>query len=100
MVKECPIILNNEAVTVVDFNGVHIQFPSIKKNVTTIPVYKENGKYSLEKPADIKIENTEPAITEVAGVSNTENASDTGSKPVAVKKTIKNRVSKESENDE
>lgn len=99
MVKECPIILNNEAVTVVDFNGVHIQFPSIKKDVATIPVYKENGKYLLEKPVEAKVENSEPAIVEIADDSNTENASDTGSKPVAVKKTIKNRVSKESEND-
>ena len=51
MVKECPILVNNDQVTVVKFNNTDVQFPSIKKNCKSVFVNFENGKYSIvEKP--------------------------------------------------
>lgn len=47
MVKECLVILNNEAVTVVKFDDKNIQFPSINKDVKKVFVNYENGKYSI-----------------------------------------------------
>lgn len=46
MIRECKIILNNNLVTVVDFDGVEIQFPSINNdNVEKIYVKQMNNKY-------------------------------------------------------
>lgn len=47
MIKECPVILNNEAVTVVKFGDVSVQLPSIKKDSKTVFVKCENEKYSV-----------------------------------------------------
>ena len=47
MVKECLVILNNEAVTVVKYDETNIQFPSIKKDAKKVFVNYENGKYSI-----------------------------------------------------
>ena len=47
MVKECLVVLNNEAVTVVKFDDKDIQFPSINKDVKKVFVNYENGKYSI-----------------------------------------------------
>lgn len=46
MVKKCDILLNNDAVTVVDFGGEKIQMPSIKNNkAKTAFVCEANGRY-------------------------------------------------------
>lgn len=55
MIKECPVILNNSAVTVVQYDNVKIQFPSIQKKVKTVFVKYENGKYEI-------VEKTEPVM--------------------------------------
>lgn len=47
MVKECTVILNNEAVTVVKFGDVSVQIPSIKKDVKTVFLKYENERYSI-----------------------------------------------------
>ena len=47
MVKECLVVLNNEAVTVVKFDDKDIQFPSINKDAKKVFVNYENGKYSI-----------------------------------------------------
>ena len=47
MTKECEVILNNDAVTVVKFDGKEIQFPSIHKNAKTVFVKVDNGTYSI-----------------------------------------------------
>lgn len=47
MIQECKIILNNEAVTVVQFGDIEVQFPSIRKNDKTIFVKYEDGNYSI-----------------------------------------------------
>ncbi len=47
MIKECPVLLNNEAVTVVKYGDAEIQFPSIKKDAKKVNVKFDNGKYSI-----------------------------------------------------
>lgn len=47
MVRECLVILNNETVTVVKYGDINIQFPSVHKNVKTILVGCESGKYFI-----------------------------------------------------
>lgn len=47
MVKECLVVLNNDVVTVVKFDDVDIQFPSIQKEAQTVFVNYESGKYSI-----------------------------------------------------
>ena len=45
MVKQCNVILNNEAVTVVRFGDVSVQLPAIGVDAKSIWVAYENGKY-------------------------------------------------------
>lgn len=52
MTKECEVILNNGAVTVVKFDGKEIQFPSIHKNAKTVSVKVDNGSYSIVDKTD------------------------------------------------
>lgn len=47
MIKECTVTINNEIVTVVDYEGISIQFPAIKKDVKTVYVKNTNGKYKI-----------------------------------------------------
>ena len=55
MVKECKVLINNEEVTVVKFGDIEVQFPSIKKNCSSVFVNFENGKYSIvDKPIENK----------------------------------------------
>lgn len=84
MVKECPVIINNDAVTVVRFDGIDIQFPSVnQENVKTLNVKFENGKYSIVDHAEEKVEK---AIDEIVNV--TEKTEDEIKK---TKKTIKKK---------
>ena len=57
MVKECPVIIHNDAVTVVRFDGNDIQFPSVgREDVKTLNVKFENGKYSIVNHAEPKVD--------------------------------------------
>ena len=47
MVKECRVILNNDVLTVVRFDDIDIQFPSIGKDVETVFVKHENDRYTI-----------------------------------------------------
>lgn len=47
MVKECLVKINNEAITVVRYGDTDIQFPSIHKDVNTVFVSYEGGKYFI-----------------------------------------------------
>ena len=47
MVKICKVIQNNQYVTVVRFNGMEIQFPSIKRETDTVKVLAKDGKYTI-----------------------------------------------------
>lgn len=62
MTKECTVIINNDAVTVVKFGDKKIQFPAIGKDVKTVKVKYVKGKYSIEDKADSKVEAVEPEI--------------------------------------
>ena len=48
MVKNCKVILNNEAVTVVEYDDVEVQLPSIhKKKADFIKVIAKDGTYAV-----------------------------------------------------
>jgi len=47
MIKDCNVLINNDAVTVVRFNEVDVQLPSINRSAKTIRVCHSNGKYSV-----------------------------------------------------
>lgn len=68
MIKNCKVLINNEAVTVIDFDGTEVQIPAIKKKVNTVRVLKENDKYTVVND-DYK-EKTEK-IEEIAVVNKT-----------------------------
>lgn len=54
MVKKCKILIHNSAVTVVDFDGTHIQFPPIETQDKEIYVEDMNGRYSVVSEEEYK----------------------------------------------
>lgn len=60
MTKECKVLLRNQYVMVVDFNGKEIQMPSDHTDKDTVFVKYENDRYSItckleeKKPAKVK----------------------------------------------
>lgn len=61
MIKDCNVLINNEAVTVVRFEEVDVQLPSIHRSAKTIRVCYNNGKYSV-----VDDDYREPELLEVA----------------------------------
>lgn len=53
MIKECQVITNNDAITVVRCGETDIQFPSIKRTASTVKVLIKDGKYKIV-PDDYK----------------------------------------------
>lgn len=49
MIKECQVILNNESVSVVKFGDTEVQLPPIGKDVKTVKIECEDGRYSIVK---------------------------------------------------
>lgn len=47
MLKECRVELNNEACTVIDVDGKKVQVPPIHRNVSTVKVVVEKGRYHV-----------------------------------------------------
>jgi len=47
MVKKCKVILNNDAVTVFQFDGIDIQVPSINRSAVTVNVKYDKGTYTV-----------------------------------------------------
>lgn len=45
MVKKCNVLINNDAVTVINYDGVKVQIPSIHRDAKTVNVVFENNKY-------------------------------------------------------
>lgn len=69
MILECPVIINNNAVTVVKYGNIDVQFPSVRKDVKTLMVKCDNGKYSLVN----HVEEIEPVVkneTRTAEINN------------------------------
>lgn len=64
MIKNCSVIVNNEAVTVVVFDGKEVQLPSIKREARKVFVKFENGIYEVVDSADGKVQaSVNPATT-------------------------------------
>lgn len=61
MIKECNVLINNDVVTVVRFDGVDVQFPSIHRSAKTVRVCYSNGKYSI---VDDDYKEPEPLVAE------------------------------------
>lgn len=79
LIKECNVVLHNEKVAVVDFNGKKIQVPNNALIGKTAYVKFENGKYmvvskdELDKPKKkFKKENIKVEIEPVVSVVETE----------------------------
>lgn len=53
MIKKCNVILHNSACTVVDYDGKHIQLPSLT-NDNVVYVKYENQRYELVTEKDYK----------------------------------------------
>lgn len=82
MVKECIVILNNDAVTVVQYDGIRVQLPSIKRSAKTVFVDKRGSRYSVvDKPC----KRSEEPIRDI-------------SDPDESKKQLKTRTRKKSNN--
>lgn len=47
MIRDCKVLINNDCVTVFDFNGVHVQVPSVNRKADTVKVLLENGTYKI-----------------------------------------------------
>lgn len=47
MIKDCNVLINNDIVTVVRFDCVDVQLPSIHRSAKTIRICYDNGKYSV-----------------------------------------------------
>lgn len=60
MIKNCNILINNDAVTVVRFNDVDVQLPSIHRSAKTVRVCYSDGKYFVVDDGYI-----EPEFSEV-----------------------------------
>ena len=72
MIKDCNVLINNDVVTVVRFNNVDVQLPSIHRSAKTVRVCYNNGNYYVvdddyresefleveEKPKKIRMKKT------------------------------------------
>ena len=62
MIKQCNVILNNELVTVVRFGENNIQLPSVGKDVKSIYVCHEDGKYFVVDETETRNNVEEQAV--------------------------------------
>jgi len=47
MIKFCPVIKNNAAITVFNYDGVIVQVPAIGRQADRVKVRFEDGKYTV-----------------------------------------------------
>ena len=52
MIKECRVVLHNQAVTVVDYDGTQVQFPATKSKTDIVYVEYIDGKYAIVSRED------------------------------------------------
>lgn len=62
MVKECKVLLRNQYVMVVEFDGKEIQMPSDHSDFNKVLVKYENGRYSITD----KLEEPKPVIKPIS----------------------------------
>lgn len=51
MIRECPVFINNEFVTVVRFGEENVQLPAINREAEFIKVSCEDGHYAIVEEA-------------------------------------------------
>lgn len=87
MALKCPVILNNDAVTVVKYNDIEIQFPAIGRDTKYVNVDFANGTYRIVEntKTEKKIESTKAGMPKV----------DKEEKKTTVKEVIKPQNKKE-----
>jgi len=66
-IKECKVLLNNDAVTVVDYDGIQVQLPAIGNDADVVSVGCDNGSYVLADAVPVIEE--EPIVEPVVEVS-------------------------------
>ena len=47
MITKCKVLMNNEAITVADVDGIHVQFPSIHRDAQYVSVFHEGGDFHI-----------------------------------------------------
>lgn len=65
MIKECQVLLQNEAVIVVRYGDIDIQFPHHEGNFRTVFVKYEDGRYTIVD------DNTESIVIEKKKIKKT-----------------------------
>ena len=68
MIRKCPIIINNAAVTVVRFDDVEVQLPAIHRNATEVNVRFDSGKYTVVADDYNEIPAVKPGKDDMNGV--------------------------------
>lgn len=72
MIKECKVILHNSAVTVVEYDDVRIQFPSIATNSKTVLVDYSDGRYVIVPENDCEESTDNGVDTSTARIEDVE----------------------------
>jgi len=52
MISKCKVLMNNEAVTVANVDGIHVQFPSIHRKADYVSVYHDGGDFHIVDDAE------------------------------------------------
>lgn len=47
MITKCKVLMNNEAITVADVDGIYVQFPSIHSNAKYVFVFHDGGDFHI-----------------------------------------------------
>ena len=64
MLKECKVLLNNKAVTVIQYDDIQVQIPAIGRNVSVVKV-KDDGRYTVVPDDYIEPEsNSQPDLAD------------------------------------
>ena len=66
MIQECKVILNNERVTVIDFDGTTVQLPSIHRKAEYIKVKFDNDRHIVlpDDYTEISIKEEDEVVVE------------------------------------
>ena len=75
MIRKCIVTINNDDVTVVQYDNIDIQFPSIHKNAKVIYVDGEHGKYTIVAKSDFNNQNEKKTTKKETVKKNTEKKS-------------------------
>lgn len=90
MIKQCPVIINNGAVTVIKFGDIDVQLTYCnKKDIKTLNVKFENGQYSIIDDIDETVKKiVEDDVNDIVD----KNKSETTAKKKKTRKQSKKKV--------